>query len=183
MGGVRLSVHKTILSARSAFFREFFVAHNGNEHTFPESLVAFKQILKYIYTGLVPLPEMEDEVIADFLHLAEKYSLEELIPLTSTYLISKLNLQNCCIVLNVACSSKLKLLENETLAFMDKHQSVVLKSNKFNTLKLDALRSFLKQRDTSNIPETEIFKIVVDWQRNNPNVDFKVMLPELTIKI
>lgn len=101
--GKKLFGHKIILAMRSPYFQALLygglseAAQHEIELNVP--LEAFKASLKYIYTGLVSLTEMEEEQILELLDLAEQYNLKTLKSAISKYLQMKLSQKNCCVFL------------------------------------------------------------------------------------
>lgn len=191
-----LPAHKCILAARSPYFRAMLYTigdestrsttttrdnrvkmHlNSNNIELKVPLEAFKHMLKFFYTGHVSLNKLEQSIILDLLSLAHDFSIEELESGISAYLIKSLTLQNCCAVLDAACSHNLTLLKDATLLFMDQHATEVLNSSHFKILTPKSLTSLLV-RDTFYVAEIEIFKAVLEWRKHEESdSDIQVVL-------
>ena len=91
--------HKTILAARSPVFSAMF-QHPSKEKMTGIVDVAdiepdvFNELLRYIYTGEVPINVM-DEVAVGLLAAADKYLLEELKKACGDHLVHKMSPKNC----------------------------------------------------------------------------------------
>jgi BTB/POZ domain-containing protein 9 len=129
-------------------------------------LMAFKSILRYIYSGYMSLSQMKEENILDILGLSNQWGFEDLELAISDYLKEILSLENVCAILDCARLYNLSNLENVCLAFMDINASRILRNSSFRTLSQDALRTIL-HRDSFFAEEVEIFEAVNDWYHNN----------------
>lgn len=168
--GERLPAHRVILAARSDYFRALLYGGlsetNLNEITLQTPLVAFKALLKYIYSGNMSLSEMTEENILDTLGLANQYGFADLEMAISDYLHGVLSLDNVCAILDAARLFRLDELTNVCHAFMDRNAPDILKHDTFHTLSQDSLTSLL-QRDSFFAPEVQIFAAVYGWCRSN----------------
>ncbi|XP_031623782.1 BTB/POZ domain-containing protein 9-like [Contarinia nasturtii] len=172
----KIPAHKTILSARSPYFQTLF---NGNfaESTKDEielkvPLDAFKEILKYIYTGCVSLVSLETDIIMDMCKLTEMYDFGSLKMAMAKYTTGSVTISNCVSTLNSAGLYSMSELQTECLTFMDRNASPLLEHETFKTLSQDSLSTLLK-RDTFYAAEIDIFKAVQNWSKHNPNADAK----------
>ena len=103
--GQRFRAHKTLLAARSEVFAAMF-QHFTKEHLtgvvdVPDvEPVVFKELLRYIYTGLVPLQRM-DEVAVGLLAAADKYLLGKLKKACGDHLATHISPENCVKLLSL----------------------------------------------------------------------------------
>lgn len=102
----RLPAHRIILAARSDYFRAML--YGGLAETSQSQipidcpLEAFKALLRYIYSGLMSLSQMREELILDTLGLAHQYGFAELELAISMYLRNVLSIDNVCSILDAA---------------------------------------------------------------------------------
>lgn len=87
--GCRLPAHRVILAARSEYFRALLFG-GLSESTQDEihldlPLVAFKALLKYIYSGRMSLNGLKDDHVLDTLGLADHFGFTELQMAISDY--------------------------------------------------------------------------------------------------
>ena len=97
--GQQFTAHKAILAARSPVFAAMLKPSSKEYLTGIVDVVdieanVFKELLRYIYTGQVPLEKM-DEVAAWLLVAADKYLLEKLKKACGDYLINRISPENC----------------------------------------------------------------------------------------
>ena len=116
------------------------------------SAVAFRLLLKYIYTGCINLCNLKvhflicvtdsfffnwelfslkEELIKDLLGLAHQYAFPELEQSISDYLRSILNLNNVCLVYDVANLYQLKSLMEACHQYVDRYAADILQSEAF----------------------------------------------------
>lgn len=173
----KVPVHKAILSIQSPFFQSLFRGGfseaEQDEIELKVPLEAFKSILKYIYTGRLSLSTLDCDLIIEIYDLAEQYGFGILKKAILDYLIVNLTLNNCVLILNASYLYSLDGLQAACMKFMDSHSTKLLNHDTFKDLSQTSLCTLLK-RDTFYAPETDIFKAICDWSKNNPNDDVKV---------
>lgn len=108
-------------------------------------LAAFKQLLKYVYTGRVSLAEMREDLILSVLGLAHKYGFIELEDAISDYLRSNLNIRNVCSFYDTANLYGLEKLGKECCAFIDLHAADVIRHESFLSLSPPALKDMISR--------------------------------------
>lgn len=177
--GVKVSAHRSILAIRSPYFRALLYgglcesAQSDIELKVP--LEAFKALLKFMYTGSMPLNKMKLKDIMDSLDLAHQYGFSTLESAISTYLIKILSQENCCEILDAARLYNLEMLSEACMTFIDNNASDMLVSSTFQMLSQESLYALLK-RDTFYAQEIEIFNAVNEWYKHNPNANMEVSL-------
>ncbi|XP_016402649.1 BTB/POZ domain-containing protein 9-like, partial [Sinocyclocheilus rhinocerous] len=87
---------------------------------------AFGMLLQYLYTGRASLSAAREEVLLDFLGLANRYGLQLLEDSTSEFLRTVLSTQNVCLVFDVASLYSLSALAAACCSYMDRHAPDVL---------------------------------------------------------
>ncbi|XP_041774053.1 BTB/POZ domain-containing protein 9 [Anopheles merus] len=179
--GQRIPAHRVILAARSEYFRALLYGGlqetKQDEITLNIPLMAFRCLLKYIYSGSMSLMQMKEEHLLDTLGLANQYGFADLEMAISDYLRQVLSLGNVCAILDAARLFALDGLTAVCHSFMDRNAADILQHESFRHLSLDSLCSLLL-RDSFFAREVEIFQAVFDWCRCNadtvPNVDVVV---------
>lgn len=173
----KLPAHKTILAARSSYFRALFYGglaeSTQSEIKLTVPLDAFKALLGFIYNGRISLASLKEECLLDTLGLANQYGFESLELSISTYLTYNLSLDNCCAILDAAGLYSLEWLRTVCMAFMDRNAPSVLKHSSFSTLSQDSLCGLL-ERDSFFAPEVDIFNAVHEWCKQTPRANIQV---------
>ena len=91
-------------------------------------LQAFRQLLRYIYTGHMSLANQKDELILDILGLAHQYGFTDLETAISDYLrLSLLSIRNVSLIYDTASLYQLQNLVNACCSFVDRNASEVIK--------------------------------------------------------
>ncbi|KAI5749382.1 hypothetical protein M8J76_006905 [Diaphorina citri] len=172
----KISVHKVILAARSEYFRALLYGglceSNQNEIELHDTnIVAFKCLLKYIYSGKLSFRNLKDDVILDILGLSHKYGFQDLENSISDYLRVILTVHNACSIFDCAYYYDLKQLNKIVLSFIDYNAKQIISENSFYNLSQNGLIQLI-QRDSFYAPEIDIFRAVVDWiKANSPEVE------------
>ncbi|XP_029676985.1 BTB/POZ domain-containing protein 9 [Formica exsecta] len=187
VAGHKFYSHKLILAARSEYFRALLFggmkeSMQNEIEVNASSLPAFKNLLKYIYTGRMSLANERDETILDILALAHLYGFVDLEAAISDYLREILNIKNICSILDTALLYQLKFLTNVCLEYMDKHASEILQHESFLQLSPTAL-SELISRDSFYAPELDIFLAVDSWVKTNPEVNNREVIAQLRLSL
>jgi speckle-type POZ protein len=103
VGGREFPAHKVILSARSQYFAAMF-QHPTKENSTNQVKIedidpeVFDQLLRFIYTGRVPLDKLETMAAGLFI-AADKYLMDELKMKCENYLLHHMSPDNCVILL------------------------------------------------------------------------------------
>ena len=84
-------------------------------------LLAFKELLRYIYRGHMTLGNQKDELILEILGLAHKYGFQDLESSISDYLKAVLSIKNVCLIYDTASLYGLEKLMHSCCFFMDRH--------------------------------------------------------------
>jgi speckle-type POZ protein len=103
VGGREFSAHKNILAARSKYFAAMFkhpTKENSTNQVNIEDIEpeVFDQLLRFIYTGRVPLDKLQTMAAGLFI-AADKYLMDELKTKCENYLISHMSPENCVVLL------------------------------------------------------------------------------------
>lgn len=175
---VKFPANRSILAVRSSYFRGMLYGGlaetNQRDIELKVPLEAFKSLLKYMYTGVMPLNNMKMDDILDSLGLAEQYALEALKLAISSYLNQNVSQEKCFEILDAARLYNLNTLIDVCLTFMDRNATELITSNRLKTLSQDSLCTLL-ERDSFFAPEVDIFRAVNEWYKNNPNADIQVL--------
>merc|ERR1712012_366743 len=167
----RFHAHKVILAARSEYFRALL--YGGMKESQLEEielkdthLLAFKELLRYIYRGHMTLGNQKDELILEILGLAHKYGFQDLESSISDYLKAVLSIKNVCLIYDMASLYGLEKLIISCCFFMDRHAVEVIQHESFANLSGDCVRDIIS-RDSFCAPEVEIFSAVYNWVKVN----------------
>jgi speckle-type POZ protein len=103
VGGREFPAHKLILAARSKFFAAMFQHPMKEQSTSQVKMEdidpeVFDQLLRFIYTGRVPLDKLQTMAAGLFI-AADKYLMDELKMKCENYLFSQMSPDNCVILL------------------------------------------------------------------------------------
>ncbi|KAK0158581.1 hypothetical protein PV328_009564 [Microctonus aethiopoides] len=183
--GQRFNGHKVILAARSQYFRALLFG--GLKESVQEeielngtTLPAFKELLKYIYTGHLTLTNQREETILEILGLAHQYGFIDLELAISDYLKEILNITNVCLIFDATHLYHLTKLNKVCFEYMDKHAAEVINHESFLQLSAIALNE-LVSRDSFYAPEIDIFLAMQSWVKANPEVDANQVLKQVRL--
>ncbi|XP_053950213.1 BTB/POZ domain-containing protein 9 [Anastrepha ludens] len=170
----RLPAHRVILAARSEYFRALLFGglceSRQSEIELKIPVEAFKALLKYIYSGRMPLAQMDEDNILDTLGLANQYGFSELENAISQYLRHYLALNNVCAILDAARLYNLDKLTEVCLTFMDRNATDIMQHESFRALSKESLEEVLS-RDSFFAPEVQIFLAVWEWSKHHSNIN------------
>ncbi|KAJ3643690.1 hypothetical protein Zmor_026387 [Zophobas morio] len=168
----RILAHKVILAARSPYF-EKLLYKNGKETEQKEVIIClntsadyFREIIKFIYTGVITINLSNLDTALDLLDLAHQCGLTNLETIIGEKLKLFLNDKNIIAILNLANLYDLIELRDTCHAFIDPKASEILKHDAFNELSQKSLIKLL-ERDSFFAPEIEIFESVAQWCQVN----------------
>ncbi|CAH0718693.1 unnamed protein product, partial [Brenthis ino] len=168
--GQRIPAHKVILAASSDYFRALLYGGmreaNQAEVELQAPLLAFKALLRYVYSGHMGLSLLREDTVLDMLGLAHQFNFQELETAISDYLRQVLALRNVCAVLDAARLYGLDALMDYCYNYLDKNAKEVLQHDTFLQLSVEALQGLL-ERDSFFAPEVDIFKAVCNWFNAN----------------
>lgn len=185
--GHRFHGHKVILAARSEYFRALLYgglreSQQSEIELKGTSLDAFRILLKYVYTGHMVLANLKEEIILDILGLTHQYGFVDLETAISDYLKAILNIRNVCIIYDMASLYQLTSLANVCCNYMDRHALDILHHASFLNLSPSALKEMIS-RDSFYAPEVEIFQVVCEWIRHNPNLESQDIVAEVRLPL
>lgn len=169
--------HKVILAARSDYFRALLFG--GMRESQPgtteielkdTSSTAFSVLLKYIYTGRINLLEIKEENLLDILGMSHRYGFMELASSISDYLKAILNINNVCLIYDIANMYSLMSLCQVCKEFIDRNALDILHGEAFLTLSQSSVKDLIC-RDSFCSPEIEIFNSIVLWAEHNTGQD------------
>lgn len=171
----RLPAHRTLLAARSDYFRAMLYGGGFRESTQTEirldiPLAPFRTLLHYIYSGHMSLGRLSVEHVLDIFGLAHQYGFTALELTIGEYLCDVLSIDNVCAILDAASLYNLAELTDVCLTFMDQNAVSLLQHAAFRQLSRHSLCALLR-RDSFFAPEVQIFTAVHDWSRQNSAED------------
>jgi len=182
----KIPAHKVVLAARSEYFRALLYGGMRESSQSEVKLVetphvAFKHLLKYIYTGNLSLHNFKEDLILDILGLAHLYGFLDLEHSISAYLKAVLCVKTVCLIYDTASLYQLQDLAQASLMFMDRHAAEVLNHETFLSLSELAVKSIIS-RDSFCAAEVDIFKAVDSWSKSNPG-DIRTILTEIRLEL
>ncbi|XP_033221404.1 leucine-zipper-like transcriptional regulator 1 homolog [Belonocnema kinseyi] len=130
IGEDRISAHKVILASKSPFFNELFL-HNKEVNVEDINPEAFKEILKYIYTGKIENWSLSCEILAG----ASKLQIEDLKFECEQRLRKNLTVKSVISILILAEDSNAECLKQHCLCYVLHHVNDIKKSETFQSLK------------------------------------------------
>jgi speckle-type POZ protein len=139
IGGREFRAHKLILSARSKYFAAMF-QHPMKEQSTNQVKIediepeVFDQLLRFIYTGRVPLDKLETMAAGLFI-AADKYLLDELKMKCENYLFSQMSPDNCVILLLHGDLQNPSEHLKEAAKFFRRNPSQVMATDKWEKMK------------------------------------------------
>ncbi|XP_048507554.1 BTB/POZ domain-containing protein 9 isoform X2 [Athalia rosae] len=185
VAGQRFNGHKVILAARSQYFRALLYGglKESNQQEIElkgTNLPAFKELLKYVYTGHMSLANQREEVILDILGLAHQYGFLDMETAVSDHLREILNIKNVCLIFDAARLYQLEFLTKVCHEYMDEHALEVIQHDSFLQLSPSALNELIA-RDSFYAPEVDIFLAVHAWVKANPEVEAKDVVGQVRL--
>ncbi|RIB22777.1 hypothetical protein C2G38_2140073 [Gigaspora rosea] len=176
-------LHSQVLYQRSSFFRQELTTatkkNNIIEITLTDtSIEAFKILITYIYTGTIPLEEVEPSIIFDLLVPSKKLGLVELVEYIQSYLIDNkafwLRLKFTQVYSTSFQDNNFKALQTFCTDILAKHPNLIFDSNDFTSIQENALVTLLK-RDDLQVEESEIWDKVIQWGKaKTPDLPFEL---------
>lgn len=172
--GSEFPAHRLILAVRSSFFRAmmyngFQESHQKRVSLHETNSVAFKAILQYMYTSKIDFAGVELDILLEYLSLAHRYDLGQLMTAISEYFKEILKNENLCSIFNAAYFFQFGDLIDFCMQYSDRYADQLLDDPSFNKLSGDSLKELLG-RDSFYANELKIFNAVRAWHTNNPTM-------------
>lgn len=174
----KLPTHKFVLIAQSSYFRALitggFEESSQNGIELSVSLVPFKVVLKYFYTGRVSLVGLDAEEIIEVIDLLNQYfDSIDLKMKIATYLEANVTISNVISMYGAAILYSMRSLKETCELLIDGNASTLLEQESFEEAPEQVVCAIL-ERDSFFVEEIKIFNAVQKWIRKNPTVDSKV---------
>lgn len=164
-------VNRSILAARCEFFHALLF--NGMKETHltrielpTAELKSFKLLLRFIYSGKLPLSNLTSEELAELLVSARYFCLEKLVCDIALYLRLHINKSNVWLLYKVAKSFYIEQLAKACERFFDKNAESILQHEEFNCLDVEELKEMVS-RDSFYASEKAILRAICVYYRNN----------------
>jgi len=160
----RLSVHKTVLAARSRVFEAMFFSGfkeaTGAEVEIPDvDAASFKIMIEAIYTDQCKL---NHGIVLAVLSCAKRYMVDSLIEMCFSFMEEELTAENACYMLEMA--PHLMDSWDYAVEFIEKNAAEVVASDGWLALSSDSL-SRVVQSEALALNETELFDSCLRWGR------------------
>merc|ERR1719193_1948516 len=138
--GTQIPAHKHILSARSDHFRRMFdsglkEARTGVVNIKDANLDTFKDLLRFVYSGI--LPELSVESALELLPLAGMYCLDPLEEACAQIVAAAVTVDNVCETFMLAEVRACPLLKKTCIETIKKNMKTVAKQDVWKELKKD----------------------------------------------
>jgi len=113
--GSEIRGHKCILSCRSEKFRAMFDSgmeeSNGRVNIMDHRKETFNIFLKFLYTGVVGIQDLNEDNCMEILELAESYMVQELKKYCEQFLSKSINTANLKLLIEISDTFKLNQLK------------------------------------------------------------------------
>lgn len=166
-----VKVNRSLLAARSEYFHALLF--NGMRETsltrieLPTAeLSSFKSILRFIYSGKLPLGDLTSEELAKLLVTARYFCLDKLVCDIALYLRLHINKSNVWLLYRVAKLHYIDQLAEACVRFFDKNAETILQHEEFNNLSVVELKEMVS-RDSFYASEKAILRAICVYYRNN----------------
>ncbi|VDO88030.1 unnamed protein product [Heligmosomoides polygyrus] len=163
----RFHVHKIILATRSEYFRTML--YGGlKESTQAEIFlketdpIAFRTLLRYIYTAKVDLSGFAVNELMTILQLAHEYMLTEIEKALASHTKTKLDTDNVFAVIRTSTLLSVDDLTEHCMHYCDRHAPQILAAQEFLGLPLEVVMEMLS-RDSFCVAEIDVFYAVTKW--------------------
>ncbi|RHZ85525.1 hypothetical protein Glove_64g67 [Diversispora epigaea] len=166
------TTHSVVLRYRSSYFyKELENVTTNENHT--KTIIKpnissplFEIILKYIYSGILNIEDMDTEIIYELMVNANELELKELSRKLESYLIeskdSWLRTHLSLVFRSIFNSDEFKDLKKFYNDIIVIHPNLIFESEDFTSLQETALVSILK-RDDLKVEEIKIWDYVIKW--------------------
>lgn len=139
VGTQRLAAHRCILACRSEYFRALLFGglseSSKNEIILKDVPVeAFKEVLRYIYTGRLQLSQMDIDTIIEVLNLSEMYGLSTVVVQIVDHLGQMLTMDSVSELMETARVLNCCALTDACHKLVERHASDFLQHNSFHNL-------------------------------------------------
>jgi len=165
----KIYAHKGILASASEHFRVMFSSRflesNGEVLVRDISPDSFKEILKFIYTGILTITGTN---VMEILHKATEYALDDIRNSCDDFISRNISAESVCVLFEQATTYNLANLKSECFKFICANACEVLTHKKSTHLSVESMSALL-QSDTLSLDEVQLIKLVSDWGRRKWN--------------
>jgi len=138
--------HRVILASRSEYFASLYSSGMTDSKTkeiiiTTYSYAAFRELIRFIYTDEC---QAGPQLAAELLSAAEYYRLNRLKALMELLLSRSIDIENACLILEIAHYYGAKQLKLASLEFILGHYEIISKTNNFNEMHKDCLSEILQ---------------------------------------
>lgn len=184
VGGERIPVHKSVLSAGSPYFKAMF--SGGFEESAENELTlhdvtsprAFKSIIRFIYTGHLPLEGLNFKTLLETFLLAHFYQLVALVEAIPEQMLSdsKTELNQLIVLFDYAVLYDLEVIKKECQYRIEAKSRRVLNGDAIIGLSAQALKELLSSDHFLVDNEMDILVAIKRWIKKNPGGDKEAVL-------
>ncbi|XP_054163405.1 BTB/POZ domain-containing protein 9-like [Oppia nitens] len=169
--GQRICGHKFVVCLRCDYFRLMFgsglresISHEVEIKDTP--ITAFKDVLYFMYTGVIHLNNKSIDDIIDILYLGHRYEMRELVVAITDYMSLHITIDTVCVIHETASLFGLTSLERQCQQFMLYNGYQLLANDQLMTLDAQTLIQLLTS-DEFCAEEIDIFNAVVKYIQIN----------------
>lgn len=171
LDGELVPAHKFVLGAKSRYFHRLLYGQMSesaqNVVTLKDTPAdAFKVLLKYFYTEDLILDGFNFDLLVEILRLSHRYQIDRVTEITATKLRDAINGSNIVDVLEVGQLYELAELTSTCINFMKKRTNEIIECSSFLRFNIDFLKKIL-HLDEVNVREVELFKVAIEWIKEN----------------
>ena len=170
--GGNVSGHRAIVAVSSPVFHAMLYGNmkesNEKEITLPSvDTKTFKALLLFAYTGKI---ELDSENCLGLLEGAHYFNVAVLENKCTDFIVTLLNVKNCCAIASFAYNKRFDVLVEKCLAFIYPNAYKVVEEASFKSLPSDLLLKFCQSPDLC-VREIHLFLAVVQWcQHQKANI-------------
>ncbi|KAJ5068944.1 pep-cterm sorting domain-containing protein [Anaeramoeba ignava] len=163
--------HKSILSARSDYFKSMFNSkmkefHEGKLILTDASQGIVSEIINYFYTGKIQLTSNN---AIEILIFSSKYLIDELIQVSSDFVKKYCSIENVVEIFKMAEVFNLEDLHNFCYQFILDKLPILLKSSYFQNFEENHIEKLLLN-DNLNVREFDLFQALIHWAKYKNNI-------------
>lgn len=169
IGDDELPAHKGVLAANSKYFLAMFTAEMAERtmekiRIFGISTSAMKQVLDFIYTGVVNVTE---ENVRELLGASSFLLIQKVQKVCSKFLQNILVAKNCLAILSIADEFCCEALYRSCVIFLCQNFLEVSQTDDFARLDGESVKKMLLSDDLNIEKEEDLVYVVINWIKHD----------------
>ncbi|RWS04396.1 uncharacterized protein B4U79_16417 [Dinothrombium tinctorium] len=182
----KIPCHRIVLAASSPYFEQCLFGERfmGDELMLDTSKESFLAALKFMYTGAVDIDRIDEDPVIDLFSLSHLLQIRPLVSLVEARLNAiEISANNVGKMYSVVSANNADTLLNKCWQFIEQNsENVITDMVTFSKFPYDLILEIVK-RDTFFAAEIDIFHALVNWRKNNGNVDLTEVLNFLRLEL